>query len=73
MVPVIERLAAEVPVPLSIDTYKSAVARPALEAGATMLNDQWGLKQDHHLAQLAAEFGNIQHKECLYEEINISG
>ena len=57
VVPVIERLAAEVPVPISIDTYKSEVARRALEAGATMLNDQWGLKKDPHLAELAAERG----------------
>jgi dihydropteroate synthase len=57
VVPVIERLAAGVPVPISIDTYKSEVARQALEAGATMLNDQWGLKKDPHLAELAAERG----------------
>ena len=57
VVPVIERLAGEVSVPLSIDTYKSEVAYRALEAGATMLNDQWGLKRDPHLAELAAEKG----------------
>lgn len=57
VVPVIERLAHEVPIPLSIDTYKSEVAKQALEAGATMLNDQWGLKRDPHLAELAAEKG----------------
>ncbi len=57
VVPVIERLASEVSVPLSIDTYKSEVARRALEAGATMINDQWGLKKDQHLAELAAEWG----------------
>ena len=57
VVPVIERLAAGVPVPISIDTYKSEVARRALEAGATMLNDQWGLKKDPRLAELAAERG----------------
>ena len=57
VVPVIERLAGEVPVPLSIDTYKSEVAYRALEAGATMINDQWGLKRDPHLAELAAEKG----------------
>ncbi len=57
VVPVIERLASEIPVPLSIDTYKSEVAKRALEAGATMINDQWGLKKDTHLAELAAEWG----------------
>lgn len=54
VVPVIEQLAAEVTVPLSIDTSKSEVARRALEAGATIINDQWGLKRDQGLAQLAA-------------------
>ena len=57
VVPIIERLVAEVPIPLSIDTYKSEVARQALKAGAKMLNDQWGLKRDPHLAELAAEWG----------------
>jgi dihydropteroate synthase len=57
VVPVIERLAEEISVPLSIDSYKSAVAVRALEAGAKMLNDQWGLKRDPHLAELAAERG----------------
>ncbi len=57
VVPVLERLASEVPVPLSIDTYKSEVAYPALKAGATMINDQWGLKQDKRLATLAAQWG----------------
>ena len=55
VVPVIERLASEVSVPLSIDTYKLEVARPALDAGATIINDQWGLKHDPRLADLAAE------------------
>jgi len=57
VVPVLERLASEVPVPLSIDTYKSEVAYPALKAGATMINDQWGLKRDKRLATLAAQWG----------------
>ena len=56
VVPVIERLASELSIPLSIDTYKSEVALRALEAGAKMLNDQWGLKRDPRLAELAAEW-----------------
>jgi dihydropteroate synthase len=40
-----------------VDTSKHEVARLALQAGATMLNDQWGLKKDRHLAKLAAEWG----------------
>jgi dihydropteroate synthase len=54
VVPVIERLAQEISIPLSIDSYKYEVARGALEAGANMLNDQWGLKKEPRLAALAA-------------------
>jgi dihydropteroate synthase len=57
VVPAIKRLAKEISVPISVDTYKSKVARPALEAGASMINDIWGLKQDPSLARLAAEKG----------------
>jgi len=57
VIPVIERLVNEVPVPLSVDTYKSAVARRAVKAGASMINDIWGLKRDHRIAEVAAEAG----------------
>lgn len=57
VVPVIERIAQAVDLPLSIDTHKSAVADAALNAGASMINDVWGLKHDPHLADLAAEAG----------------
>jgi dihydropteroate synthase len=56
IIPVIERLASELSVPMSVDTTKSEVAQRALEAGARMLNDQWGLKRDPRLAELAAEW-----------------
>jgi len=55
VVPAIERIATAVSVPVSIDTYKSVVASRALEAGAMMINDIWGLKLDPSLARLAAE------------------
>jgi dihydropteroate synthase len=57
VMPVIERLAAELSVPLSIDTYRSEVARRAVTAGARMINDVWGLRRDPELAQVAAEKG----------------
>lgn len=57
VIPAIEKLAGELPVPLSIDTYKSAVASRALAAGASMINDVWGLKQDPKLADIAAKAG----------------
>ena len=42
-IPVIEALAKRVKVPISIDTYKSEVARAALDAGASMVNERhWG-------------------------------
>ncbi|MCR4394395.1 MAG: dihydropteroate synthase, partial [Dehalococcoidales bacterium] len=54
VIPVIERLANKIDLPLSIDSYKYEVASRALEAGADILNDQWGLKKDQRLANLAA-------------------
>ncbi len=57
VIPAIERLVKEISVPISIDTYKSRVAVRALEAGACVINDIWGLKKDPTLARLAAEKG----------------
>jgi len=55
VVPVIERLVREVSLPISVDTSKYEVARLALDAGASILNDQWGLKKEPRLADLAAK------------------
>jgi dihydropteroate synthase len=59
VVPVIAALAAELPpsVLLSVDTYKASVAAAALDAGAHLVNDIWGLQYDPHLALLVAERG----------------
>jgi len=57
VLPVIERLASEVSLPLSIDTHKWEVAQQALSAGARMINDIRGLRHDPRLAKLAAEWG----------------
>ncbi|MCI8792028.1 MAG: dihydropteroate synthase [Eubacterium sp.] len=54
--PVIRELKRRFDVPVSIDTYKSAVAEAALEAGADMLNDIWGFRADERMAELAAEY-----------------
>lgn len=56
VLPVIRRLAAEVNVPISIDTYKAETARRALEAGASIINDIWGAKADPEMAKVAARF-----------------
>lgn len=57
VVPIIECLAKELDVPLSIDTYKAEVARAALKAGAHIINDIWGAKADPDMAKAAAETG----------------
>ncbi len=56
VVPIITALRAQLAVPLSIDTYKPAVARAAFAAGAHILNDIYGLQRHPELATLAAEF-----------------
>lgn len=57
VLPVVERLRREVDVPLSIDTGKTEVALAALAAGATILNDIDGLRDDPGLAPAAAASG----------------
>jgi dihydropteroate synthase len=54
-IPVIEQIAARLTIPISIDSYKYEVVRQALDAGAALVNDQWGLKKEPRLAELAAE------------------
>lgn len=56
VIPVIKAVAREVNVPISIDTYKAAVAKQALEAGASILNDVWGAKWDLAMADVAAKY-----------------
>jgi len=55
VIPVVEKLANKISVPLSVDTYKLEVARQALNAGANMVNDIWGLRKEPRLAELAAQ------------------
>jgi dihydropteroate synthase len=55
VIPVIESLAKELDVPISIDTYKSAIAQKAIEAGAEMVNDISGLHFDPGLAEVVAK------------------
>lgn len=58
ILPVITRLAAELPyIPLSVDTYKAEVARAALGAGASWINDISGLTYDPAMAALVASAG----------------
>lgn len=54
VLPVVEGLVDAVDVPISIDTSKAMVAEAALAAGATIVNDVWGLRRDPPIAQVAA-------------------
>ncbi len=59
VVPVVKAIRDRFPdILISVDTYKSAVARQALEAGADIVNDISGLQFDPEMARVAAEFGS---------------
>lgn len=55
VIPIIEELSGKIDIPISIDTYKSAVAERALKAGASIINDISGLRFDSNMAAVAAE------------------
>ncbi len=54
--PVLKALVG-ISVPISIDTYKAEVAAKALQAGANIINDVWGLQRDPDLAKVVGEYG----------------
>lgn len=56
LLPVLKEIVKQCPVPISIDTYKASVAEEALQAGAHILNDIWGLQGDSHMAEVAATY-----------------
>lgn len=55
--PVIEKIKDRFDIPVSVDTYKAKVAETAIRAGASLVNDIWGLKYDPQMAGLIAESG----------------
>ena len=55
-IPVIEALAKEIRIPISIDTYKADVAKSALDAGAEIVNDISGLRYDPRMPKVVAEY-----------------
>lgn len=59
VLPVIEGLARQVRVPISIDTYKSTVARAAVDSGASVINDISGLGLDPEMASVVAQTGAL--------------
>lgn len=70
--PIIEAVKSRMDIPISLDTYKSDVARAGIQAGADMLNDIWGLKWDGTMAQVITE-GKVacclmhNRKEAVYQ------
>lgn len=55
VVPIIKAIKANFDIPISIDTYKSAVAKAAIGAGADLVNDIYGLKYDEKMANIISE------------------
>lgn len=55
--PVLNSFRGRVAVPVSVDTYKAEIARRALEAGVSIVNDVWGLKREPAIAEVAASAG----------------
>ena len=56
ILPVIEAVKQNIDIPISVDTYKSKVAKAAVEAGVDLINDIWGLKADAYMAPLIAKY-----------------
>lgn len=54
--PVLKTLLERVAIPISIDTYKASVAAKALEAGAHIINDIWGLQKDPDMARVVGDY-----------------
>ncbi len=54
ILPVIEAVKQRLDIPVSVDTYKGAVAEAAILAGADLINDIWGLKADDRMAEIIA-------------------
>ena len=53
--PILTELARVLDAPLSVDTYKAAVAARAAEIGAVVINDVWGLQRDVKMADIVAQ------------------
>ena len=56
VIPVIEELTKRIKIPISIDTYKSKVAKEALDSGASMVNDISGLRYDPEMKKVVAKY-----------------
>ena len=56
VLPVVERLVKELSIPISVDTYKTEVAKKALDSGAHLINDVTALRGDSSLGAVVAQF-----------------
>lgn len=56
ILPVIEVVKRNLDIPVSVDTYKSVVAETAIQAGADLINDIWGLKADARMAEVIGRY-----------------
>lgn len=56
---VIDKLKEQFDIPISVDAYKSGVAKVGIQVGADMINDIWGLKWDSHMAEVIAGSGVV--------------
>ena len=56
VVPVIKELVNKIKIPISVDTYKSRIAKEALDVGASMINDVTALRGDPNLAKIVADY-----------------
>jgi dihydropteroate synthase len=75
-VPLIEKLAKVIEIPISIDTYKSSVAEAALKAGASLVNDISGFRLDGALADVCAKircacYCNAQPTKAIGNEVEL--
>ena len=73
LLPVLSRIAMEIPIAISADTCKAAVAAAALEAGADIINDVWGLQNEAEPEAMATVAGKykapviIMHHQPVYD------
>jgi dihydropteroate synthase len=70
VVPIIKMIKENFNTVISIDTSKALVAKAAIEAGASMVNDVWGLKRDKEMAKIIAEYNVVC---CIMHNRNDSG
>ena len=73
VVPIIKAIKSKFDIPVSIDTYKAKTAEAAISAGADLINDIWGLKNDKQMAEVIAKYEKsccLMHnrKEAVYQE-----